>query len=136
MFTLLNCPTVCLVIRIMCFVWIVYSIGVANYPRKGKKKPAREERTAVCIVHKGQGDDAQYLIVRRPSTGKENMFNGMEHVPNIFMSFDKYLFLEVINILIYMGLFKQSEIQLFKKYLKTIQEQKYSAILDLTPNRK
>ncbi len=25
---------------------------------------------------------------------------GMEHVPNIFMSFDKYLFLEVINILI------------------------------------
>ncbi len=24
----------------------------------------------------------------------------MEHVPNIFMSFDKYLFLEVINILI------------------------------------
>ncbi len=31
----------------------------------------------------------------------------MEHVPNIFMSFDKYLFLEVINILIYIGLFKQ-----------------------------
>ncbi len=35
-----------------------------------------------------------------------NIFNtvldvkGMEHVPNIFMSFDKYLFLEVINILI------------------------------------
>ncbi len=25
---------------------------------------------------------------------------GMEHVPNIFMSFDKYLFLEVINIVI------------------------------------
>ncbi len=25
---------------------------------------------------------------------------GMEHVPNIFMSFDKYLFLDVINILI------------------------------------
>ncbi len=28
------------------------------------------------------------------------LFKGMEHVPNIFMSFDKYLFLEVINILI------------------------------------
>ncbi len=28
------------------------------------------------------------------------VFKGMEHVPNIFMSFDKYLFLEVINILI------------------------------------
>ncbi len=27
-------------------------------------------------------------------------FKGMEHVPNIFMSFNKYLFLEVINILI------------------------------------
>ncbi len=25
---------------------------------------------------------------------------GMEHVPNILMSFDKYLFLEVINILV------------------------------------
>ncbi len=44
----------------------------------------------------------------------------MEHVPNIFMSFDKYLFLEVINIVIYIGLFKQYEIQLFKKYLKPI----------------
>ncbi len=30
---------------------------------------------------------------------------GMKHVPNIFMSFDKYLFLEVIKILIYIGLF-------------------------------
>ncbi len=27
-------------------------------------------------------------------------FKGMEHVPNIVMSFDKYLFLEVIYILI------------------------------------
>ncbi len=27
-------------------------------------------------------------------------FKGMEHVPIIFMSFDKYLFLEVLNILI------------------------------------
>ncbi len=50
------------------------------------------------------------------------MFNvkGMEHVPNMFMSFDKYLFLEVINILIYIGLFKQYEIQLFKKNLNPI----------------
>ncbi len=28
------------------------------------------------------------------------IFKAMEHVPNILMSFDKYLFLEVINILI------------------------------------
>ncbi len=26
-----------------------------------------------------------------------HLFKGMEHIPNIFMSFDKYLFLEVIN---------------------------------------
>ncbi len=35
--------------------------------------------------------------------GMENTstpFKGMEHVPKMFMSFDKYLFLEVINILI------------------------------------
>ncbi len=37
--------------------------------------------------------NAQYVII-------EGDFKGMEHVPNIFMSFDKYLFLEVINILI------------------------------------
>ncbi len=30
----------------------------------------------------------------------ELFIKGMEHVPNIFMSFDKYLFLEMINILI------------------------------------
>ncbi len=29
-----------------------------------------------------------------------DLVKGMEHVPNILMSFDKYLFLEVINILI------------------------------------
>ncbi len=28
------------------------------------------------------------------------LFKGMEHAPNSFMSFDKYLLLEVINILI------------------------------------
>ncbi len=44
----------------------------------------------------------------------------MEHVPNIFMSFHKKLFLEVINILILIGLFKQTEIQLFTKYMKHI----------------
>ncbi len=31
---------------------------------------------------------------------KFKVLKGMEHVANIFMSFDKYLFLEVINILI------------------------------------
>ncbi len=32
-------------------------------------------------------------------------FKEMEHVPNIFMSFQKYLFLEMISILIKSGLF-------------------------------
>ncbi len=32
--------------------------------------------------------------------GNAETLKGMEHVPNIFMLFDKYLFLEVINILI------------------------------------
>ncbi len=41
----------------------------------------------------------------------------MEHVPNIFISFDKYLFLEVITSSFR---FKQYEIQLFKKYLNPI----------------
>ncbi len=30
----------------------------------------------------------------------KKLLKGMEHVPNIFISFYKYLFLEVINILI------------------------------------
>ncbi len=53
---------------------------------------------------------------------KESIYfiKGMEHVPNIFISFDKYLFLKVLNILIWIGIFKQSEIQLFKRYLKPI----------------
>ncbi len=33
-------------------------------------------------------------------SGSGILLKGMEHVPNIFISFDKYLFLEVINILI------------------------------------
>ncbi len=33
-------------------------------------------------------------------TYAQTLIKGMEHVPNIFMSFDKYLFLKVINILV------------------------------------
>ncbi len=35
-----------------------------------------------------------------PNAGKSSYIKGMEHVPNMFMSFDNYLFLEVIYILI------------------------------------
>ncbi len=41
-----------------------------------------------------------YINKISQSLGILNKLKGMEHVPNIFMSFDKYLFLEVINILI------------------------------------
>ncbi len=67
-----------------------------------------------------QISDIWYDIVWNYLWSKKAKVKGMEHVPNMFISFDKYLFLEVINILIYIGLYKQSEIQLFKKYLKTI----------------
>ncbi len=51
----------------------------------------------------------------------DNAIKGMEYVPNMFMSFDnKYLFLDVTNILIQIGLFKQSEIQTISEaYLRT-----------------
>ncbi len=54
---------------------------------------------------------------------------------NIFMLFHMYLFLEVINILIEIGVFKQSELQLFTKYLKPYLRTE-ATILDLKPNRK
>ncbi len=41
------------------------------------------------VLHDDDGKITFYIHIK-----------GMEHVPNIFMSFDKYLFLEVINILI------------------------------------
>ncbi len=41
--------------------------------------------TCMCTFHK-----VSFLYID---------IKGMEHVPNIFMSFDKYLFLEMINIL-------------------------------------
>ena len=51
----------------MCYI---FSIGVLNYPRKAKKAAARTERTAVCILETQDQDEAKYLIVQRPKTGK------------------------------------------------------------------
>ncbi len=45
------------------------------------------------------GDDGQYVPLLM-TVRSFRYVKGMEHVPNIFISFDKYLFLEVINILI------------------------------------
>ncbi len=41
----------------------------------------------------------KYTIIKQHILALKKI-KGMEHVPNIVMSFDKYLFLEVINILI------------------------------------
>ncbi len=87
-----------------------------------------EETDNVCILRE--------IIEIMAEFDKCNILKGMEHVPNMFMPFDQYLFLEVINILIQIGIFKQHEIQLFKKYLKPIKEQTFSATLDLKPNQK
>ncbi len=62
----------------------------------------KKERSPGFHTYKKRGDKIVFLYKCK--------VKGMEHVPNIFMSFDKYLFLEVINILIYIGLFKQYEI--------------------------
>ncbi len=43
---------------------------------------------------------AKTLCKKRNKLWTTHYVKGMEHVPNIFISFDKYLFLEVINILI------------------------------------
>ncbi|XP_060594297.1 adenine DNA glycosylase-like [Ruditapes philippinarum] len=45
------------------------SIGVMNYPRKGKKKAAREESTLVCITCKNTNTEDEYLVTQRPEKG-------------------------------------------------------------------
>ncbi|XP_050403169.1 adenine DNA glycosylase [Patella vulgata] len=46
------------------------SMGVMNYPRKVKKKAAREERTVVCIISRTDSDNnLEYLITQRPQKG-------------------------------------------------------------------
>ncbi len=47
------------------------------------------------------GVNEAHLRLRDKSPHNVNyVVKGMEHVPNMFMSFEKYLFLEVISILI------------------------------------
>ncbi|XP_069126065.1 adenine DNA glycosylase-like isoform X2 [Argopecten irradians] len=57
------------------------SNGVENYPRKGKKKAPREERTDVCIVcRRRQESKDEYLIVQRPNKG---LLAGMWEFPSL-----------------------------------------------------
>lgn len=46
------------------------SLGVTNYPRKAKKKAAREEKTAVCVISCCKAKKRrEYFIAQRPATG-------------------------------------------------------------------
>ena len=47
----------------------IYSLGVQNLPRKGKKKEAREEKTIVCVLKKEGNNKSEYLILQRPEKG-------------------------------------------------------------------
>ncbi len=61
-----------------------------------------------CYQYRSHSDKVEFGVTKissnKTATKIVNVFHcyikGMEHVPNIFMSFDKYLFLEVINIVI------------------------------------
>jgi len=58
------------------------SQGVLNYPRKAKKKAAREEKTAVCVISKGLGDQKKFFMVQRPDTG---LLAGLWEFPSILL---------------------------------------------------
>ena len=47
------------------------SLGVQNFPRKAKKKAAREQTSTVCVVCKVcKGGQQSFLIMQRPEKGK------------------------------------------------------------------
>ncbi|XP_033637010.1 adenine DNA glycosylase-like isoform X1 [Asterias rubens] len=62
-------------------------LGVLNYPRKPKKKPPRQEQTAVCIVEKKSNGkkEPDYLLVQRPETG---LLAGLWEFPSATMDSD------------------------------------------------
>ncbi|CAC5419730.1 mutY [Mytilus coruscus] len=59
--------------------------GVQNYPRKGKKKAAREEQTKVCILCKKNKTQALYCIVQRPQKG---LLAGLWEFPSLKLDGD------------------------------------------------
>ncbi|CAC5394933.1 mutY [Mytilus coruscus] len=61
------------------------SLGVQNYPRKGKKKAAREEQTKVCILCKKNKTQALYCIVQRPQKG---LLAGLWEFPSLKLDGD------------------------------------------------
>ncbi|XP_066298550.1 adenine DNA glycosylase-like isoform X2 [Branchiostoma lanceolatum] len=61
------------------------SLGVMNYPRKAKKKPPREEKTAVAVVSCAAGSETKFLIVQRPETG---LLAGLWEFPSVQLDRD------------------------------------------------
>ncbi|XP_078657921.1 adenine DNA glycosylase-like isoform X1 [Branchiostoma floridae x Branchiostoma belcheri] len=61
------------------------SLGVMNYPRKAKKKPPREEKTAVAIISCAEGSETKFLIVQRPETG---LLAGLWEFPSVQLGSD------------------------------------------------
>ena len=70
----------------LCFpkteTWNV-SLGVCNYPRKAKKKPAKEEQWAVFVLERIQSSAREYLIVQRPDSG---LLAGLWEFPAMLVS--------------------------------------------------
>ncbi|XP_046566760.1 adenine DNA glycosylase-like isoform X1 [Haliotis rubra] len=63
------------------------SLGVMNYPRKGKKKPPRQDHTSVCVLCKKCSDGKhRFLIVQRP---KKGLLAGLWEFPSEAMEKDK-----------------------------------------------
>ncbi|XP_066454077.1 adenine DNA glycosylase isoform X2 [Eleutherodactylus coqui] len=59
------------------------SLGVANYPRKSAKKPAREEQTVTCVWERpGEQGAAEYLLLQRPQKG---LLAGMWEFPSMLL---------------------------------------------------
>ena len=56
------------------------SLGVCNYPRKPKKKQAKEETLGVAVIARDSEAGIQFLTVQRPKTG---LLAGLWEFPNI-----------------------------------------------------
>lgn len=61
------------------------SLGVCNYPRKPKKKQAKEETLAVAVVERDSEEGMQFLTIQRPKTG---LLAGLWEFPNITVESD------------------------------------------------
>lgn len=73
------------------------SLGVMNYPRKAKKKAAREETAIVCVVcKKAKNKDDEFLITQRPEKG---LLAGLWEFPSHLTSDYSLMDMSDINIL-------------------------------------